>query len=54
MNNTTYLFGDLAEYTGKVTVIHGGTFYEVIMLEGHMKGESKVTTTPPKKLDVIS
>lgn len=45
---TTYLNGDLAKYTGKAMVLHGGQFYEVEMLEGHRKGKLLVTKTPPK------
>ena len=45
---TTFFKGDEAEYTGRVFQIHGGTFYEVIMLEGHLKGETKVVPTAPK------
>ena len=44
----TYFKGDKAEYTGKVVVLHGGTFYEVVMLEGHMKGATKVVKNAPK------
>lgn len=47
---TTYLHGDLARYTGKTLVIHGGLFYEVEMLEGHLKGQTKVTQRAPKIL----
>ena len=45
---TTYFKGDKAEYTGKVLNLHGGTFYEVVMLEGHTKGQLKVVTNAPK------
>jgi hypothetical protein len=45
---TVYLKGDLAEYTGEVLPLHGGIFYEVVMLEGHLKGEFRVTTVAPK------
>ena len=45
---TTYSKGDKAEYTGKVLTIHGGTFYEVLMLEGIYAGQTKVVTAAPK------
>ncbi len=48
LKQTTYTKGDKAEYTGKVLTIHGGTFYEVLMLEGLHKGELKVVTHAPK------
>jgi len=46
--NTTYFKGDLAKYTGKTFTIHGGLFYEIEILEGHLKGELKVTQRSPK------
>ena len=42
-----YVFGDRAVYTGKVVEAYGGTFYEVKMLEGHLKGQLKVVKQPP-------
>ena len=42
-----YVFGDRAAYTGKVVEAYGGTFYEVRMLEGHLKGQLKVVKQPP-------
>jgi hypothetical protein len=47
MANVTYFKGDKAEYTGKVLLIHGGTFYEVKMLEGVHKGQLKVVKNAP-------
>jgi len=44
---STYFKGDLAYYTGKTARLHGGLFYEVIMAEGHMKGQIKHIVTPP-------
>ena len=44
----TYFKGDKAEYTGQVLTIHGGTFYEVRMVEGIHKGSLKVVTNAPK------
>jgi len=48
MKSTTYFKGDLAKYTGKVFKKYGGTFYEVEILEGHLKGAKKVVTKAPK------
>jgi hypothetical protein len=45
---TTYFKGDKAEYTGNTHELHGGTFYEVKMLEGADAGKTKVVTNPPK------
>lgn len=45
---TTYWKGDKAEYTGKVLQLHGATFYELRLLEGHRKGELVVTQHMPK------
>lgn len=46
---TTTFKGDRAEYvSGTPVQIHGGTFYEVRMLEGHLKGQTKwVKQAPP-------
>jgi hypothetical protein len=44
---TTYVFGDKAVYTGKVVEAYGGTFHEVLMLEGHMEGQLKAVKQPP-------
>lgn len=45
---TTHIHGDLARYTGKTQIIHGGLFYEVEIMEGHLKGQFKVTQRAPK------
>ena len=45
---TTYWNGDLARYTGKTMTLHGGLFYEVELLEGRLKGQTKVTQRAPK------
>lgn len=45
---TTYFYGDLARYTGKTEVIHGALFYELEILEGHLKGQTKVTQRAPQ------
>jgi hypothetical protein len=42
------LNGDYAVYTGKVISLHGGTFYEVRMVEGRFAGQTKVTARAPK------
>ncbi|MFX1767940.1 hypothetical protein PWP93_36330 [Paraburkholderia sp. A1RI-2L] len=44
---TCYWHGDLARYTGKTLTIHGGLFFEIELLEGHMKGQLKVTQRAP-------
>jgi hypothetical protein len=46
--NTTYFKGDLAEYTGKKEYLHGAYFYEIKILEGHMKGQLKLIIKEPK------
>lgn len=43
----TYWHGDKAEYTGKSERMHGGLFYEVRLLEGHLKGQTKWTQRAP-------
>ena len=48
MLNVTYFKGDAAEYTGKVLQLHGGTFYEVKMMEGVNKGQFKVVVNAPR------
>ncbi len=51
MKTTTYFKGDEAVYTGHVVTLHGGTFYEVIMLEGPHKGMTRVVkNAPPTEL----
>jgi len=39
--------GDFARYTGEVQQIAGGTFYEVVLLEGHRKGATALTQRAP-------
>jgi hypothetical protein len=48
MAKFTYWHGDKAQYTGKVEVLHGGTFYEAIFVEGHRKGATILVAAPPK------
>ncbi len=45
---TIYWKGDLAKYTGKTFNLHSGLFYEVELMEGHLKGELKVTQRAPE------
>lgn len=45
----TYFHGDAAEYTGKTEQLHGGTFHEIKILEGHLKGQTKLTQRPPSE-----
>lgn len=49
---TLYNNGDLAEYTGKSQVIYGAVFFEILMLEGHLKGQIKATVRAPKNAGV--
>ena len=37
-----YFKGDLAEYTGNKKEVYGALFYEVVLLEGHLIGETKL------------
>lgn len=48
---TTYWHGDKAEYTGATKEMHGATFHEVKLTEGHLKGESKWTQQAPNAPD---
>lgn len=41
-----YWKGDLAEYTGRVL---GGEWYELVLLEGHRKGDKIVTLYSPSR-----
>lgn len=45
---TTCWHGDLAEYTGNTEKMHGGLFYEIRLIEGHLKGQAKWTMREPK------
>jgi hypothetical protein len=47
IKKSTYFKGDLAQYTGKKEVIYGGVFYEILIFEGHLKGELKLTSKAP-------
>lgn len=46
---TTYFYGDRARYTGNSQRKHGGLFYEILILEGHLKGELRWTSRAPKE-----
>lgn len=46
---TTYFKGDKAKYTGKITVALGVEWHEIEILEGHLKGETRVTGVGPKE-----
>jgi hypothetical protein len=48
---TTYVNGDLAEYTGETREISGGTFYVVNMLEGTKAGQEAVIRRAPAGTD---
>ena len=48
MTAYTYSKGDKAEYTGKSEILYGKVFYEVLLLEGHLKGQIRVVANPPK------
>lgn len=50
---TLYWKGDLAEYTGKTEMIHGGLFYEIKLIEGHLKDELKWTQRAPSQNSTV-
>jgi hypothetical protein len=43
-----YFHGDAAEYTGKAEMLYGKMFYEIKMIEGHLRGELRWSPTAPK------
>lgn len=43
----TFWKGDCAAYTGKSETLHGGLFFELEMLEGHLKGQTRLTVKAP-------
>ncbi len=47
MTTYTYFKGDQAEYTGYSQVLLGTRFYEILLLEGHLKGETRIVKNPP-------
>lgn len=42
-----YFKGDRAKYTGNTIVKYNTIWYEIVLLEGHMKGQKKVTSKKP-------
>lgn len=40
----TRFHGDLARFTGNIEQIYGGTFHEVRLMEGHLKGKTRLVT----------
>lgn len=50
--NTLYFKGDLAQYTGKYQNMYGKYFYEIELLEGHMKGDFRWVPTPPENMEL--
>lgn len=48
MNQQIYWYGDLAEYTGITKLVDKTVFYEIKLLEGHLKGQTKWTYRAPK------
>lgn len=47
MKQQLFWKGDLAEYTGNKEFLHGAWFYEIVILEGHLKGQTKWTLREP-------
>ena len=45
---TTYFKGDKAEYTGKTEELYGGLFYEIKLLEGHLKDHLRLINRSTK------
>lgn len=44
---TTYFMGDKVRYTGNEKDLYGGHFYEVVILEGHCKGQIRLIAEAP-------
>ena len=44
--HATFFYGDIAEFTGRTEDLHGRLFYEIVLLEGHEKGQSKLVRVP--------
>ena len=49
MKEQRYFMGDLAEYTGEFD----GEFYEMVLLNGHLKGELRYTLDSPSSIHTI-
>lgn len=47
---STHWKGDRAEYTGSTREMHGGTFHEVEIKDGHLKGKKKWTQKTPQPM----
>lgn len=47
MNQEFYYKGDLAKYTGKSEILYGGKFFEIVLLEGYLKGIKRWTARCP-------
>lgn len=47
MKVITYFHGDAAEYTSKSVSLHGWRWFEIKILEGHLKGQLKHTSKCP-------
>jgi len=45
---TSYFKGDKASYTGTTQYLHGATCYELLLTEGHRKGDAVWTYVAPK------
>ncbi len=50
MNKTVYFKGDLAEYTGKTEHLYKQKFYEILLLEGHLQGQTRLIKRSPNFL----
>lgn len=48
--DAVYFKGDLAQYTGQVKHLFGGIFYEIELVEGHLKGALRLITKAPSCL----
>jgi hypothetical protein len=48
MAKISYWKGFKVRYTGISEIIHGGLFYQIILLEGPDKGKIRWTTWEPK------
>ena len=45
--------GDRCEYTGKTVKLYGGVFYEVRLIEGHLKGETRLVKEPKNDINQV-
>jgi len=51
MATQIYWKGDLAEYTGRSEIFHGGLFYEIRLLEGHLNGQIQWVVKSPEAME---